>query len=371
MTVALYVSQLAPAGPTGIHRYATEIARALISLDPDRYRMVTSAEDAPPIWFPHDIPVTRLPGPRRVLHLSWYLAHRPPIERFIGTTDLVHVLSPTFPVPSRAPIVYTIHDLQHIDDASAFRRREARLGAAALRDAARRARRIITVSEAVAERTVALLGVDRARISVVHHGIGERFHVPAPDGVVGDVTSRYGVEAGRYLLYVGKVEDRKNVTTLVRAIAKRGPGVRLVVTGPPGFGAGNVTAEIERLGLSAQIVLTGHVPDADLLPLMAGALALVHPSEFEGFGFTPLEAMALGTPAIASRAGSLPEVLGDGALLLEPRDANAWADAMSRVERDAAFARDLGERGRRHASRFTWERAAKETAAVHDEVTSG
>ena len=371
MTIALYASQLAPTGPTGIHRYVTEIARTLLAIVPERYTMVASAEDAPPVWFPSDLPVTRLPGPRRALHLAWYLARRPRIERFIGDTDLVHVLSPTFPVPSRAPIVYTIHDLQHIDDAGAFRTREARIGAAALRDAARRARRIITVSGAVAERTVERLGVDRGRITVVHHGIAERFHRGVSEDLVRAVTTRYGLEPRDYFLYVGKVEDRKNVGTVVRALAERGPGPRLVVTGPAGFGVENVTAAIERLGLTGEVILTGHVPDGDLLPMMAGATALVHPSEFEGFGFTPLEAMALGTPTIASRAGSLPEVLGDAALLLAPRDVTAWANAMSRLERDAAYATELAEKGRRHASRFTWERAARETAAVHDAAMSG
>jgi len=103
--------------------------------------------------------------------------------------------------------------------------------------------------------------------------------------------------------------------------------------------------------------------------LIAGARALVHPSGFEGFGFTPLEAMALGTPAIASRTGSLPEVLGNGALLLDGIDAEAWSTAMIRLQQDHAFADSLAERGRRHAAMFTWERAARETAAVHELVT--
>jgi glycosyltransferase involved in cell wall biosynthesis len=156
----------------------------------------------------------------------------------------------------------------------------------------------------------------------------------------------------------------------VQALARVPRGVRLLVVGPAGFGAEQVTTEVEKLGITSDVIMTGHVADADLIALIAGALALVHPSGFEGFGFTPLEAMALGTPALASRAGSLPEVLGDAAVLLDPHDVDAWAEAMIRIQQDPAFASAMAEKGRRHASHFTWERAARETAAVHEAALS-
>ena len=366
MKVALYASQLAPSGPTGIHRYVVEITRALFALHPDRYRLLAGAETEEPIWLPRDIPVHRLPGPRRALHLAWYVAHTPKIDRFSPDTDLVHVLSPTFPVPSRQPIVYTLHDLQHLEDAGAFRRRESMLGIAALKDAAKRAARIITVSSAVADAATERLGIERARISVIHHGISDRFRVPVPDVAIASACARFGVERSAYFIYVGKVELRKNVSTLVRAAARAPHTMRILIVGPAGFGADEIAAEIERLGVGADVTLTGHVSDDDMISLMAGARALVHPSGFEGFGFTPLEAMALGTPAIASRSGSLPEVLGDAALLLDGLDADAWVDAMTRLQEDPTFAASLAERGRAHAATFTWERAARQTADVHE-----
>ncbi|HJT37485.1 MAG TPA: glycosyltransferase family 1 protein, partial [Actinomycetota bacterium] len=226
-------------------------------------------------------------------------------------------------------------------------------------------------SGAVADATAERLGVDRARIAVVHHGISDRFRTRPPDDAIAAECARYSVQPGHYFLYVGKVELRKNVTTLVRALALQ-PGLeQLVVVGPPGFGADQVTDEIERRGLTSRVTITGHVADDDLISLMAGARALVHPSGFEGFGFTPLEAMALGTPALASRAGSLPEVLGDGALFLEALDADEWSDAMIRIQDDPTFAGSLVERGRRRAAAFTWERAARETAAVHEQAVKG
>ena len=228
---------------------------------------------------------------------------------------------------------------------------------------------IVAVSGAVADAAEDRLGIERARITVVHHGISDRFRVTLPESTLAEVCSRFGVERGGYFVCVGKVELRKNVTTLVRAAALKPHTIRLLVVGPRGFGAEEVDAEIEQRGVGADVTLIGHVSDNDLIALIAGARALVHPSGFEGFGFTPLEAMALGTPAIASRTGSLPEVLGNGALLLDGIDAEAWSTAMIRLQQDHAFADSLAERGRRHAAMFTWERAARETAAVHELVT--
>ncbi|MGH2728300.1 MAG: glycosyltransferase family 4 protein, partial [Actinomycetota bacterium] len=309
MNVALYASQLVPEGPTGVHRYVSELVPALFERHRERYRLLSGAEEAEAAWVPSGMPLKRLPGPRRVLHLAWYLARRPRIERFVGRIDLLHVLYPSFPIPTRAPFVYTIHDVQHIEDPGAYRRREVVLAKGALRDAAHAAARIVVVSSVVAQEVSARLGVDPARIAVVHHGVAARFRAEHAFTDVDTACARFGVERGRYLIYVGKVETRKNLSMLLHAIAARGPGARLVVAGPPGVGADMIGTEIEGLGLASDVIMTGHI-DADLALLMAGALALVHPSRYERFGLPPLEAMALGIPVLASRAGAIPEVLG-------------------------------------------------------------
>ncbi len=365
VNVALYASQLVPEGPTGIHRYVSELVPALFEQHPERYRLLSGAEEADPEWIPRGMMVQRLPGPRRMLHLAWYLAHRPRIERFVGHTDLLHVLYPAFPIPTRAPFVYTIHDVQHIADPAAYRRREVVLSKRALRDAAQEAARIVVVSSVVAHEVADRLGVAPGRITVVHHGVSARFRRTFTPAEMAGACSHFRVAPGRYLIYMGKVEARKNLSTLLRALARRGPGVPLLVAGPPGVGAEGINAEIEALGLTEVVIMAGHVQD-DLPRLVAGALALVHPSRYESFGLPPLEAMALGIPVVASRAGALPEVLGDAAELLDPQDVDAWAGAISRIERDPDHASALGAKGRRHAERFTWERAARKTAAVHE-----
>ncbi|HEV2686882.1 MAG TPA: glycosyltransferase family 1 protein, partial [Actinomycetota bacterium] len=340
-------------------------SKALHRRSPRDYRLLASPDPGSPTWVPDDLPVVRIPGVRRAVHLSWTLVHRPRVDRFVPGADLLHVLVPTQPVPSSMPVVYTFHDVMPLHFPDWYSSKELVLFRAAVRDAAARAAHIIAVSNTVAEALTDLVGIDRSRITVVYEGIDERFRTPPSSDLVAGVCASYGVEAGRYFLYVGAVSTRKNVRLLVECIANRGPGTRLLIVGAEGHGAERVTEAITRLGVGDSVTMTGHIADEHLMPLMSGACALLHPSRYEGFGFTPLEAMALGTPAIAARAGALPEVLGDGAMLLDGEDVTAWADVMTRIEQDPAFARELAERGRQRALTFTWERAAIGTEVVY------
>jgi alpha-1,3-rhamnosyl/mannosyltransferase len=268
------------------------------------------------------------------------------------------------------PVVTTIHDLMPLQHPEWFPRSETWLFRAALDRVVDRSARIVAVSGTVAKALTEEAGVDPSRIVVVHEGISDTFFRRPTDDVVARTCERYGVDPGGYLIFVGAVSARKNIVTLLEAIARRGPGARLLVAGSMAFGSEAVKAAIERLGLAGTVATPGSVPDADLAALLAGAVALVHPSEYEGFGLTPLEAMAIGTPAIASRAGALPEVVGEAGILVEPRSVDEWTEAIARIERDADLVAQLSERGRAHAAGFTWRRAAEQTAAVHEAVAA-
>jgi len=366
LTVALYTSQLAPDATTGVHRYVAEIGRSLHERHPGRYRMYASAEDREPTLYPGGMPIVHLPGPRRLLHLSWLAIHRPRFERWAPDAHLVHVLHPSFPVPTKKPLIYTFHDLFPFTNPEWYRPRDAYFFKAAARDAADSAARVIAVSTYVADDLTRILGIEPARIEVIPSGVGEEFRTAPSDDRVREAAVHLGVEPGGYLLYAGAVNDRKNVPTVVRAIERRGPGAPLIIAGPLGKGAEVVSAEIERLGLEQRVVVAGYV--ADLPALMAGAIAFVFPSKNEGFGFPPLEAMSLGTPALVSRSGALPEVTGDAAVLLDPDEEDAWAEAMSQMEKDPEHRAAFAEKGKRHALTYEWERAARATAAVHDSV---
>lgn len=365
MNVALYANWLAYPNPSGVNRYIAELSKALHRRSRSGYRLLASPEKGSPTWVPDDLPVVRIPGVRRVLHASWALAHRPRVDRFVPGADVIHVLVPSYPVPSRMPIIYTFHDVMPLHFPEWYSAKEVFLFRAAVRDAAARAEHIIAVSNTVADALTDLAGIEQSRITVVYEGIDERFRTPPSSDLVAGTCASYGVEPGRYFLYVGAVSARKNVKLLVECTAKRGSGTPLLIVGAEGVGAEGVTEAIDHLGVRDSVIMTGHIPDEHLVPLMSGASALLHPSRYEGFGFTPLEAMALGTPAIAARAGSLPEVLGDGAVMLNTEDVAAWADVMTRIEHDPPFARELAERGHRRALTFTWDRTAIGTEAVY------
>jgi glycosyltransferase involved in cell wall biosynthesis len=286
----------------------------------------------------------------------WALRPRP---------DVLH--SPDFIPPFRrpCPAVITVHDL-------AFRRFPDLLTAESARyygqieAAARSAEAIIAVSQSTATDLVDLAGADRAKIHIVYEAADPIFRPPATPP-----TDRPG-----YLLFVSTIEPRKNLGTLLaayRLLLDRGraqPAPALWVAGQPGWLYAESLAAIGALGLAERVRLLGAVPAADLPGLYQGARLFALPSLYEGFGLPALEALACGAPTLAADAGALPEVVGDAGLLLPPRDADAWADAMEAVLLDPAREADLRRRGPAQAARFSWARAARETLAVYRAVAA-
>jgi glycosyltransferase involved in cell wall biosynthesis len=166
------------------------------------------------------------------------------------------------------------------------------------------------------------------------------------------------------------VSLRKNLTTVLRALAEAGDHLRLpiLLAGPAGRGAGAVQAEVQRLGLADRVIVSGWLEERELAALVASATALLHPATHEGFGLPPLEAMAAGTPVVAASGGAVPEVVGDAAILLDPDDTELWADAMIRLSGDVDLATTLCTKGLVRSAKYTWERTAAETLSVHQHV---
>jgi glycosyltransferase involved in cell wall biosynthesis len=232
---------------------------------------------------------------------------------------------------------------------------------------------VITISKSAAQDIVHFYRIPEKKIRVIYPGIAPHFCPAGPEQVAQARAKYYLPE--RYLLHVGRIDPIKNLTTLVQAfdrLLKKGVyDGKLVLVGEfykktPDL---NLVPTIERLGLQNEVLLAGYIPDVDLPAVFSGAEAKVFPSLNEGFGFVPLEAMACGTPVIASRSGSLPEVLGDAALLLKSPDVDTLATEMERLVTDPALRRDLRERGPRQASRFNWRNTAGETLNVYREFS--
>lgn len=312
-----------------------------------------------------------LPTPHEVLRGLWENTLVPLEVRRYGI-DLYH--SPNYTLPLHLPCrsVVTVHDLAFL--APHFHQLRMRLYLRALTYLSlRRADHVIAVSQYTKERLEAHFPHLAGRVSVVHSGLDPLFQCPPDQEAVQEFRERRGL--GRpYVLFVGAIEPRKNLPRLIRAfelaMGETGLPHELVLCGPWGWRYGPTIRAWRRSPLRGRIRHTGYVP-AQALPLWyAGADLLVYPSLCEGFGFPPLEAMAVGTPVVTSDSSSLPEVVGDGAITVSPTCVEAIAEAIGRVLTEPHLAEQLRERGRLRTLQFSWEEAAAQTVTIYRRVLS-
>jgi glycosyltransferase involved in cell wall biosynthesis len=277
-----------------------------------------------------------------------------------ANVELLHCPAPLAPLRARVPFVVTLYDTAGFDHPEWLTRENALHQRLVLAPALRRAARVITSTEFARERIAAHARVPAARIDVVPLGIDPVF---APGPVDEAALRDLGVEQP-YVLAVGTLQPRKNLETALAAFERvDDPALRLVVAGSRGWSDDELVQRVRASPAAERIVLTGRVSDEQLAALYRGADCLVYPSRYEGFGLPPLEAMACGTPVVAANATSLPEVLGDAALLVDPLDADALAAAIA----DARTRREeLSEHGRAHATTFTWSRSADGVVAAYE-----
>jgi len=287
--------------------------------------------------------------------------------------EIAHVpyfASPLFPT---TPTVVTVHDLipmlLPVYRGSIW----VRLYTLLVAVAAKRADIVLTDSEASKWDIVHLLDIPSERVHVIYLAADDIYQPILDDQRLTAIRQKYGLPES-YLLYLGGFDQRKNVPALLKAFAQlaKDPRVFLAVAGRlPEKGSDffpDPRPIVQELGIEERVVFTGWVPEEDKPALYSGARALVFPSLYEGFGLPPLEALACGTPVIASNQGSLPEIVGDGGLLLEPNDVEGLAGAMEKLLNDDTLREDLREKGLAHAAKFSWEKTAQQTLAVYQEI---
>lgn len=312
---------------------------------------------------------SRLPTRNPLARIVWEQVVQP-VALAREATQVLHSLGYVQPLACPCRSVVTIHDLSYLLYPASFNRANRLYLRLFSRLTAARADRLIAVSENTKRDTVRLLGVSPAKVDVVHHGI-EPFFRPWPEREAIEALRRRRGLPERMILFFGTIEPRKNLTTLIRAFAelkRAGLPHQLVVAGAKGWQWESVFATIEELGLGGEIVLPGYVP-YDEQPLWYNAAELfVYPSLYEGFGFPPLEAMACGTPVVASDTSALPEVVGDAGLLVDPTNVEALAAAMRRVLTVPELGAELRERGLKRASTFSWREAARRTLEVYEKA---
>jgi glycosyltransferase involved in cell wall biosynthesis len=286
--------------------------------------------------------------------------------------DVLHVQF-TAPPFSPCPVVVSIHDLSFEHLPQTFKWRSRKQLRITVRRSAREAAQVIALSEYARDDIINTYGVERERVSVIPLAAAAHFRPVKDEQELQRVRQTYGIE-GEYILSVGAIQPRKNLRRLVAAYASlrrarpEGNLPKLVLVGKCAWLYDETLRSIKDLEISNSVVLTGYVPETDLPALYSGALCFVYPSYFEGFGLPPLEAMQCGTPVIVGDQTSLPEVVGDAGVLVDPFDVNDIAAAIEKVIFDSEVRAQLRVKGRERAGLFDWRETARQTLAVYQKA---
>jgi len=348
--------------PTGTETYSRQLIQALLDLGPShRFRLYFRTP--PPAGAFPTAERRVIPFPRLWTHLrlSWEMARRPPDLLFVPA----HVIPPIHP---RLSLV-TVHDLGYLHFPHAHPLLQRLYLDLSTRWNVRAAAHVLADSEATKADLVAHYTTPPEKVTVAYPGYDQALAPVRDPAAIAAVKGRYGIQ-GDYFIHIGTLQPRKNLARLVTAFADLEPEATLVLAGRRGWLCDDLIARVRRLGLEGQVLFPGYVPHKDKAALLSGAVAFVFPSLYEGFGLPVLEAQACDCPVICSSTSSLPEVAGEGALLVDPTDTVGWTEAMAQVAGDPALRASLVERGRDNLHRFSWERCARTVLAVMESLVA-
>jgi glycosyltransferase involved in cell wall biosynthesis len=320
------------------------------------------------------VEVHLIPFPRLWTHLrlGWDLRRHPP--------DVLFVPAHVMPVGCQVPTVVTVHDLGYLYYPAAYPAFDRWYLGWTTRRHARRAAYVVADSLATRRDLIERYRAEAAHVVVIYPGRDESLVRVTDLAQLAAARAHYGIESD-YLLYLGTLQPRKNLARLLEAFARLPadagerpvPGgtpaagrLRLVLAGKRGYQYDELSRLADRLGLAGRVTFAGYVPDGDKAALLSGALGLVYPSLYEGFGLPILEAMACGTPVLTANVSSLPEVAGEAAVLVDPLSVDDLAAGLLRLVSDAALRCCLVEQGYRQLRRFSWEQAARKLLEVLD-----
>ncbi|MGC8874335.1 MAG: glycosyltransferase family 4 protein [Chloroflexia bacterium] len=354
---------------SGVSTYIRHLVQEMGHLDWPRELLVylpsaDVAREIPPRLRPRAAPIDLH---RPAVRILWQHSLFPLLLGY-DRVNLLHATMNVAPWWTPCAVVVTIHDLAYLRYPAVHPLGRRLYLAALTRLSVQRARAIVAVSRFTRQEILHFFRIPAHRVRVIYEGYDPAFR-PLPAAETEAFRKQRNLPR-RFFLYVGNLEPRKNLPTLVRAFARIAPHTDafLVLAGPRGWGYGGLFQLIQELGLGRRVVLPGFVP-AEELPLWYNAAsALVYPSRYEGFGLPPLEAMACGTPVVVSSASSLPEVVGDAGLQVEPEDVDALSEALMRLLTEPGLVEMCRERGLQQAKRFSWSTMAQETAYLYREL---
>ncbi len=375
MLIGIDASRALRAHRTGTERYSLELIRHLLALPEatkHRWRLYLDAPDAQTrltTHLPNDerVELCVLPARRLWTHrtLAQEVTRRRPDVLFVPA----HVIPFVLPARRLPASVVTVHDLGYHAFPETHTWQQRLLIEGGTRWSVHVAQRVIAVSQATANDLIARYRVPQERIRVIYEAPAQTAIVTPAQ--VDAVRQRYQLQRP-YALFVGTIQPRKNVARLLQAydwLVRNTPvAFDLVFAGARGWLSDSLYEQAASMGLAQQVRFLGYIPDDDLPALLKGALFFSFPSLFEGFGLPVLEAQSYGVPVLTSNNSSLPEVAGDAALLVDPTDVDAIANAMLRLSQDEVLRQQLIEAGYANVQRFSWEKAARETLAVLEEA---
>jgi glycosyltransferase involved in cell wall biosynthesis len=328
------------------------------------------------VYYTHPVAARRVPS-SEAFHLKriwpatpfWRVPFSFPLEFRREKLDVFHAqhIIPPF---CKCKAVSTIPDIAHEHFPEFFSKFETLRSKVLIRRSARRADHIITVSEYSKNDIARTYDIDPRKITVTYEGAGDGYFPRDKEHCREQIAAKYGVTAP-FLLYVGRLQERKNLRRLVSAYArlrKGGADETLVLVGKRDWMFANIYAHVESLGLATSVTFTGYIPSEDLPAFYNGAEAFVYPSIFEGFGLPVIEAMACGLPVLTSFGSSLEEVAGDAAVLVDPMSEESIARGLGKLLSDSSLRARLGQAGLARSACFSFRKAAEQTIGVYELV---
>jgi len=295
-------------------------------------------------------------------------------EQLLGPIDILHCPAYTAPDVSHCRLIVTIHDMSFLTHPHFHTDENRRFCMIQTLRASRFADAIICVSEATARDVQRYLHINEDRLFVIPEAAGEEFRRIDDQAVIMKTLIDYGIQEN-FILYVGTVEPRKNLSTLIEAYARLRKSTSynewLVIAGGSGWKNEDIYKRVEELGLTSYVKFLGYVSSDALVALYNSCRVFVYPSLYEGFGLPVLEAMACGAPVITSSVSSLPEVAGDAAIAVDPQHIDSLTDSIYSILSDDTMRMELRRKGLYRASRFSWEETARKTLALYARVFAG
>lgn len=375
MHIAYFSNQFSDAQGHGLARYAHQLFFSLCATSPGLQVTPVSA------WSSQNADGIRhlqkafglklLPWGRRWTPLAWAFFDRPPIEQWLkNPVDVVHAVSLGYPVATQKPYVVTVHDIGPLTHPSFFSKTGSWIMKQSLKQALEKAAAIICVSKSTADELASYVSQNLAdRMHVIHEGVAPHFFEMINPECLASLTN-LPASGVPFIMATGKISPRKNVVRIIQALSKVSDIIphHLVLVGGSGWGMDKVLKEINNPAITRRIHQVGYVSDEQLRTLYALASLYVHPSLYEGFGLTVLEAMASGCPVVTSNVYSLPEVAGEAALLVDPYKVDEIAEAILSVCQNYSLAQALIKKGQARAKEFTWDRCAEKVADVYKGV---